>query len=538
MPTMSNFNRNQSYEYSQSSYKDLPNPAVRKSRLPKFLLDRSPFTTFLLIVSFGFVFALLLSLLLIITYYGYYQLSGRILPGVMVGNTNLGGLTVQEAAIELQKRWNLDNTILITNGQESIGLLPADLGLGIDALKTAVRAHEVGHGDMMPVEFMQMIVSLNEGWSINPIIYFDKEIASTSLTAITPQLSLAPTNASLIVEGGNVIPVPGKYGYSVNLDATMEFLETDPQSVLSTGAFKVTLMPVIPEVMDASAAASEAQALVANPISLIAYDAIYDEYYQWTIEGNTLATWLSVEADGNSPRATFDESKVATYLTSLNGKLGNQQFIDGDRYNDIVVESILRTKEPFVPISHLPTTYIVQKGDTLLKIGWKLGIPYWMILQANPDINPDTLLIGTELVVPSKDDLLPLPIVAHKRIVISIGKQHMWIYENGERINNYKISTGIDRSPTQPGIFQVQTHQKNAYASVWDLHMPNFLGIYEAWPGFFNGIHGLPTLSSGRRLWANILGRPASYGCIILDTEPAKWLYNWAEDGVVVEIIQ
>jgi lipoprotein-anchoring transpeptidase ErfK/SrfK len=98
------------------------------------------------------------------------------------------------------------------------------------------------------------------------------------------------------------------------------------------------------------------------------------------------------------------------------------------------------------------------------------------------------------------------------------------------------ISTGIDRSPTQPGVFQIQTHEINAYASVWDLHMPHFLGIYEAWPGFMNGIHGLPTLSSGRRLWAGVLGRPVSYGCIVMELEAAEWLYGWAENGVVVEI--
>jgi len=51
-----------------------------------------------------------------------------------------------------------------------------------------------------------------------------------------------------------------------------------------------------------------------------------------------------------------------------------------------------------------------------------------------------------------------------------------------------------------------------------------------------NGIHGLPTLSNGTRLWANVLGQPASYGCIILALDDAKWLYKWAEDGVVVEI--
>jgi lipoprotein-anchoring transpeptidase ErfK/SrfK len=143
---------------------------------------------------------------------------------------------------------------------------------------------------------------------------------------------------------------------------------------------------------------------------------------------------------------------------------------------------------------------------------------------------------GQTLTIPSKDDLLPLPVVASKRIVISISEQRLWMQQDGGTIAKHIISTGIDRSPTQPGIFQVQSHDPNAYASVWDLHMPDFLGIYEAWPGFMNGIHGLPTLSNGQRLWANILGRPASYGCIILDLKASQQLYDWAEDGVVVEI--
>ena len=51
-----------------------------------------------------------------------------------------------------------------------------------------------------------------------------------------------------------------------------------------------------------------------------------------------------------------------------------------------------------------------------------------------------------------------------------------------------------------------------------------------------NGIHGLPLLSNGHRLWASNLGTPASYGCIILDLDEAEELYYWADEGVVVEI--
>ena len=76
----------------------------------------------------------------------------------------------------------------------------------------------------------------------------------------------------------------------------------------------------------------------------------------------------------------------------------------------------------------------------------------------------------------------------------------------------------------------------NAYGARWDLWMPNWLSIYEAAPGFFNGIHGLPMLHSGVRLWGSALGHPASYGCIILGLQQAADVYNWAENGVVVEI--
>ena len=187
-------------------------------------------------------------------------------------------------------------------------------------------------------------------------------------------------------------------------------------------------------------------------------------------------------------------------------------------------------------ISHNPSVYTVSKGDTLLKISWKIGMPVWTLIQSNPGIDINKLSTGQQLNVPSRDEMLPLPIVPNKRIVLSISKQRMWVYQDGKLLNKFVISTGIDRSPTQPGVFQVQTHDPNAYASVWDLTMPNFLGIYEAWPGFMNGIHGLPMLSNGRRLWGSILGHPASFGCIILTLDAAKWLYDWAENGVVVEI--
>ena len=187
-------------------------------------------------------------------------------------------------------------------------------------------------------------------------------------------------------------------------------------------------------------------------------------------------------------------------------------------------------------LRHKATEYTVQSGDNLVRIGFEVGMPYWKIQEANPGTSIYGVYAGQTLTIPSKNEMLPLPVVVGKRIVISITEQHMWVYENWELKSEHVISTGMSNSPTLPGIFQIQTHEINAYASNWDLWMPNFMGIYEAVPGFMNGIHGLPLLSNGVRLWGNVLGRKASYGCIILDLQAGEDLYNWAENGVVVEI--
>ncbi|HLF00547.1 MAG TPA: L,D-transpeptidase, partial [Anaerolineales bacterium] len=74
-----------------------------------------------------------------------------------------------------------------------------------------------------------------------------------------------------------------------------------------------------------------------------------------------------------------------------------------------------------------------------------------------------------------------------------------------------------------------------AYAATWNLQMPHWLGIY--WAGRLqNGIHALPILSNGEKLWAGWLGTPVSYGCVILGDVEAETLYNWAEVGTPVSI--
>jgi lipoprotein-anchoring transpeptidase ErfK/SrfK len=111
----------------------------------------------------------------------------------------------------------------------------------------------------------------------------------------------------------------------------------------------------------------------------------------------------------------------------------------------------------------------------------------------------------------------------------------MYVYEGDRLIWKWVVSTGEPGRSTRIGHFRVLDKIPNAYASRWNLQMPHWLGIYYAGASE-NGIHALPILSNGQRLWAGFLGQRVSYGCVILGVEEARLLYEWAEVGTPVDI--
>jgi hypothetical protein len=151
-----------------------------------------------------------------------------------------------------------------------------------------------------------------------------------------------------------------------------------------------------------------------------------------------------------------------------------------------------------------------------------------------PTITPTSVDTATPFL---PDTSTPEPTLAYdpKRIVVSISEQHLYAYEGDVLVYSFVASTGMNHS-TRVGTFSVLDKIPNAYGATWNIWMPNWLGIY--YSGYLeNGIHALPILSNGNRLWAGYLGRPISYGCIVLGVEESQMLYDWAEVGTVVEIL-
>ncbi len=480
-----------------------------------------------------------LPLLLVVGAYLVFRVSDTISPGVSVGGVPVGGLSLDQAIVQLDRAWNqeLQITAVDTADAGRIWLVnPSEFGLRVDAASSARQAYAHGRANGLG-GIPDLLRTFSAGFQLTPVVHFDEAAARAGLQRWSASVSFSPQDAQLGLASGRVNAVPSQWGRRLDVDTSLALLEADPQAVLlNYGFIALVTEPVAPRISEVATAANDAERLLAAPVSIRAYDPVDDEWSEWSPTLEERSDWISIQTHGGTFQVEPDRAQIEAYVAKLQSQLGEQRQIDAERAIDAVLAGLRgENPEPLI-VKYAPRYYTVLSSDTLISISFKVGIPYWKWLDDNPQVSARGLLVGESLTIPPRDAMLELPVVTEKRIVVSLGEQRMRIYQDGEMLAEHIVSTGIPNSPTMPGIFQVKSHHQNAYASNWDLYMPNFLGIYLATPNLLNGIHGLPLLSNGVRLWANVLGSPASYGCIILDLEAAEQLYSWAEDGVVVEI--
>lgn len=185
-----------------------------------------------------------------------------------------------------------------------------------------------------------------------------------------------------------------------------------------------------------------------------------------------------------------------------------------------------------------PTSILEEDTATLIPIDTATPLPTAtetpgeMVMEILADTPTPAYVAPTK--APSVADAPSYTYSGSKYILVDISEQHMYVYDGDTLVYSFVASTGMNNA-TRVGTFAVQSKIPNAYGSTWDIWMPNWLGIYWA-GGLENGIHALPILSNGGILWEGYLGRPVSYGCVVLGTYESSLLYNWAEMGTTVEI--
>lgn len=110
-------------------------------------------------------------------------------------------------------------------------------------------------------------------------------------------------------------------------------------------------------------------------------------------------------------------------------------------------------------------------------------------------------------------------------VYLNLDKQMTYVYEgsnnNWSLIKEFPSSTGIDGEETPKGIFSVTNRGEWFYSEEFQQgakYWVQFMGDYL--------FHSLPFDESQSNIVDYTIGEPSSHGCIRLEVEDAKWLYD------------
>jgi vancomycin resistance protein YoaR len=246
----------------------------------------------------AFVSGVILFLAIIILWTLGYQLlyAGRIFPGVSVAGVNLSGLTPADAAIRLSQTlsYPINGKILFRAGEQAWVATPAQLGMVFDPSSSAMTAYRLGRSGGLFGALSGQVRAAGAGANVPPVIIFDQRVAFQYLGQISTQINQPVVEASLNLEGTNVVAEPGQVGRELKLDATLIYLGAQLQT-FSDGEVPLVVQEIQPQILDVSAQADTARQILSQPLTLVTPNASDGDSEPYVYSAEVIANLLTVQ---------------------------------------------------------------------------------------------------------------------------------------------------------------------------------------------------------------------------------------------------
>ena len=414
-----------------------------------------------------------------------------IAPGTAVAGVPVGGLTVGAAADALQARL-ADTTVEIETADGVASVTGADLGATVDAralAEAAFAAHP-----------MWNVTQWNSAPLPADVAIYEAQ-AEDALRSAAGAAYVDPVDASVAFDAASAayVTTPAVEGEGLDLAAVQAALEDAFTSGTGTTRLDASVVPV-----EAAVTTTEADAAVGRLNGLL----------------DTVGFYV-----GNERTVPVDRAVAASWLTVSN--------VDGDvthTADAAVIQATVDTLAPLVDRAPVNATVVTNSSGETLK-----ALTEGVTGRTIGDTSGIADAFATQLTGGDAAFRLNVTETAfetttlYRHIDINLSTQRTVLYENGQVVQSWAVSSGLPGTATPTGNFEVFAHvqMQNMGCGPTSAYCTKDV----PWVTYFApdvGFHGA--------YWHNNFGTPMSHGCVNLPVSQAKYVFDWAPNGTEVAV--
>ena len=147
----------------------------------------------------------------------------------------VGGLTRQEAAEKLEReiRYPFDTAFRFTYEGKTWSATAQELGFHPQTDVMTKAAFDIGRNGGLLDQISSQINAILHGVTIQPVFLFDERVAFNNITKMAEQIDTPMDDPSIVLQGSEVVIVPGKSGRLLDRQMTMNMLQIYAQNLQS-----------------------------------------------------------------------------------------------------------------------------------------------------------------------------------------------------------------------------------------------------------------------------------------------------------------
>jgi len=275
---------------------------------------------------------------------------GRVFPGIYLGWINLSGQTPTDAADLLREEFDYPEKgeIILQYDELSWSATPAEMGLFFSPNFNAEQAFNLGREGNPVQRIAAKIQILRQGVSIDPQFVLDEKTGTKYLEDIADSVDQPVVEASLKLDGLDVVVQPGQIGREMDIPSSLEVVSMQMES-LQNGSIPLIVTETYPDILDVSAQAEFAREILSQPLQLRIPGAGENDPGPWVIHPERLVEMMVIERiytdSGAAYRIALDSEQLRAYLTNRASKIDREPVNARMYFDDDTRELVLIQEE-------------------------------------------------------------------------------------------------------------------------------------------------------------------------------------------------